>query len=68
MGRLLTLILSLVVISVAVYFYVRGSIDSTGSHGVSRPRQQLDHVNEEVHRAEEEAQKRADDALRKSAN
>jgi hypothetical protein len=65
MGRILTLLLGLLVVAGVTYYVVQQTALSAGA-GPSTPRRQLDTVREKAKDIERDAQKRADDLLKKS--
>jgi hypothetical protein len=65
MARLLTLLIGLLVVAGAAYYVLERSAASESSVH-SAPKQQLDRVRERSKEIERDAQKRADDVLKKS--
>jgi hypothetical protein len=65
MGRVLSLLLGLLVV-VGVAYYVIQRTTEAAAPGRSAPRRQLDNVRERSKEIERDAQKRADDLLKKT--
>jgi hypothetical protein len=65
MARLLSLLLGLLVVAGVAYYVVARSIESEASVH-SAPREQLDRVRDRSKEIERDAQRRADEALKKS--
>jgi hypothetical protein len=65
MGRILSLLLGLLVVAGVAYYVIEHSLQASAS-GHSAPRRQLDNVREKAKDIEQDAQKRADDLLKKS--
>jgi hypothetical protein len=65
MGRILSLLLGLLVVAGVTYYVVQQTALST-STAPSAPRRQLDSVREKGKDIERDAQKRADDMLKKT--
>jgi hypothetical protein len=67
MGRILALLLGLAVTAGVAYYMVRGNLAANGADGPSAPKQTLDNVRSKAHQIEQDAQKHADDMLKKSS-
>jgi hypothetical protein len=65
MGRFISLLLGLLVVAGVTYYVLQHTADS-GASLHSSPRQQLDSVRERSKEIERDAQKRADDVMKKS--
>jgi hypothetical protein len=65
MGRILSLLLGLLVVVGIAYYVVQRTVESAGP-GPSAPKRQLDNVREKAKEIEKDAQKRADDLLKKT--
>jgi hypothetical protein len=65
MGRLLSLLLGLLVVAGVTYYVLQKTAES-GASVHSAPRQQLDNVRERAKEIERDAQRRADDVMKKS--
>jgi len=65
MGRLLSLLLGLLVVAGVAYYVVQRTAESMGP-GASAPKRQLDNVRARAKEIERDAQKRADDLLKKT--
>ena len=65
MGRILSLLLGLLVVVGIAYYVVQRTAESVGP-GPSAPKRQLDNGREKAKEIEKDAQKRADDLLKKT--
>jgi len=65
MARLLTLLLGLLVVAGVTYYVLQGTAASTPS-AHSAPKRQLDDMRDRAKQIEQDGQKRADDAVKKS--
>lgn len=65
MGRILSLLLGLLVVVGIAYYVVQRTAETMGP-GPTAPKRQLDNVREKAKRIEQDAQKRADDLLKKT--
>ncbi len=66
MLRLLVLVLGLAALAFAVKYELEGTTRTQNAAEHTRPRQQLDNVRERTHELEQDDQRRADEALKKS--
>jgi len=66
MGRLVTFILASAVVLGIGYYVVQGNVGITKGGDKSAPAQTLDRVREKAHDIEQDAQKRADDLMRRT--
>lgn len=68
MGKLLVLLLGLLVVAGGAYYYLEASARTAQPGGEpSTPSRQLDNVRGAAQHAEDDAQKRADDLMEKTA-
>jgi hypothetical protein len=67
MSRLLSLIFCILAMAAAVYYFLTHRPDGAGGLSPEGPKQQLDRVRQQTKQIEREAQKRADDAVKKSS-
>ena len=66
MGRILSLLLGLLVVAGVTYYVIEHTLEASSATGKSAPRRQLDNVREKAKDIEQDAQKRADDLLKKT--
>jgi hypothetical protein len=65
LGKLLALLLGLAIVAWVAKTQLEGAASSSGAQH-TRPRQQLDNVRDSARRIEEDAQRRADETVKKA--